>query len=150
MSPDIPGLVETSNNLATVTTGHEGVKVLLSARSSAAAALELTVSQLRAVGALAGAKVAAHDGYPGWKPDMDSALLAVAREVFSDIWGKTPKVTAIHAGLECGLIGDKVPGIDMVSFGPELESVHSPEERVQISSTARFWEALKHMLQKLS
>ena len=81
---------------------------------------------------------------------MDSKILAVSKEVFRDIWGKEPKVTAIHAGLECGLIGEKSPGMEMISFGPELDSVHSPDEKAQISSTARFWEAVKALLERLS
>lgn len=150
MSHDIEGLVETSNNLATVTPADDGLKVLLSARSSVAAALESTVGQIAAVGRLAGAEVKPGEGYPGWQPNMDSELLALGKAVFSEIWGHEPAVTAIHAGLECGLIGEKFPGMDMLSFGPELQSVHSPDERAQISSTARFWEAVKSMLAKLA
>ena len=150
MSRDLEGLIETSNNLATVTTGDEAVEVLLSARSSVAAALDSTVGQIAAVGRLAGAEVTEHDGYPGWEPNLDSELLAIVREVFADIWNREPEVTAIHAGLECGLIGEKVPGIDMISFGPELQAVHSPDERAQISSVARFFEALRATLARLA
>lgn len=150
MSRDIPGLVETSDNLATVSTEGAACEVLLSVRSSVAPALDSTVGQIRSIARLAGAEIDEHAGYPGWQPNMNSDLLALARTVFTDIWGHDPKVTAIHAGLECGLIGEKTPGIDMISFGPELEAVHSPDERAQISSSARFFEALKGMLAKLA
>jgi dipeptidase D len=149
MSRDIEGLVETSNNLATVKQKGDTLVILLSARSSVASALDSTVDQIATVGRLAGAQVKTGSGYPGWEPNMDSELLALGRQVFSDIWGREPKVTAIHAGLECGLIGEKLPGMDMLSFGPELRSVHSPDECAQISSTARFWEAVKAMLAKI-
>lgn len=150
MSRDIEGLVETSDNLATVKMEEAAVRIRLSARSSVAAALDSTIGQICAVGALAGAKVVPGGGYPGWEPNMSSELLALSKEVFIEIWGKEPNVTAIHAGLECGLIGENLPGMDMISFGPELESVHSPDERAQISSTARFWEAVKSLLAKLA
>ncbi len=150
MSRDIPGLVETSNNLATVKTEEDAADLLLSCRSSVAAAIDATVQQIRAVGLLAGCLVEPSGGYPGWQPNMDSELLGVGKKVFAGIWGKEPHVTAIHAGLECGLIGHKIPGIDMLSFGPQLHGVHSPDEKAQISSTARFWEALKAMLRELA
>jgi dipeptidase D len=90
------------------------------------------------------------DGYPGWKPDMDSKALAVVREVYRKRWGKEPIVTAIHAGLECGLLGQKIPGLDMVSFGPHIEGAHSPDERVHVPSVERFWGALAETLDRLS
>jgi dipeptidase D len=150
MSRELKGLVETSNNVATVAIKDGSAVVLCSSRSSVAAALRSTIAQLRAVGGLAGADVQEKPGYPGWQPNMSSDLLALGRSVFSEIWGKEPKVTAIHAGLECGLIGERFPGMDMLSFGPQLKAVHSPDERAQISSTARFWEAVKGMLGKLA
>jgi dipeptidase D len=90
------------------------------------------------------------DGYPGWKPDLDSKALAVVRSVYAKRWGKEPHVTAIHAGLECGLLGERVPGLDMVSFGPQIEGAHSPDERVSVPSVARFWDALGEVLDRLS
>jgi dipeptidase D len=150
MSRDIKGLVETSNNLATIKTQDGKVEIKLSSRSSVAAALDSTIGQLCAQGRLAGIGVEVGSGYPGWKPNMSSKVLGLARSVFSEIWGSEPKVTAIHAGLECGLIGEKLPGMDMISFGPQLKSVHSPDEKAQISSSARFWEAVKMMLARMA
>ena len=150
MSTALPGLVETSNNLATVTPENGCVKIVASSRSSVAPTQDAVLASIRAVGGLAGADVETHDGYPGWKPNMDSPVLAVVRGVYSEVWEHEPQVTAIHAGLECGLLGEKVPGLDMISFGPQIEGAHSPDERVQISSVARFWEALKRTLDRLS
>jgi len=150
MSPALPGLVETSNNLATVTTDGGTTKVVTSSRSSVAPTQTALLASIRAIGRLAGAEIETHDGYPGWKPNMASPVLAVVREVYREVWKGEPKVTAIHAGLECGLLGEKVPGIDMVSFGPQIEGAHSPDERVQISSVDRFWRALKLTLDRLS
>lgn len=150
MSRDIKGLVETSNNLATIKHKDGNIELRCSTRSSVATALRSTVGHIRAISHLAGAEAEEHPGYPGWQPNMSSEMLAVSKGVFADIWGKEPLVTAIHAGLECGLIGEKFPGMDMISFGPELESVHSPDERAQISSMARTWEAVKAILQKLA
>lgn len=150
MSRELKGLVETSNNVATIGIKDGKAVVLCSSRSSVAAALRSTIAQVRAVGTLAGAEVQEKPGYPGWQPNMSSELLALGKRVFTEIWGAEPKVTAIHAGLECGLIGERFPGMDMLSFGPQLKAVHSPDERAQISSTARFWEAVKGMLGKLA
>jgi dipeptidase D len=150
MSQELPGLVETSNNLATVEIENGRVKIIVSSRSSVGPTQAALLASIRAVGALAGADVETHDGYPGWKPNMASPVLAVLREVYGKLWDGEPEVTAIHAGLECGLLGEKVPGIDMVSFGPQIEGAHSPEERVQISSVAKFWDALKMTLDRLS
>jgi len=150
MSQELPGLVETSNNLATVDVDDDRIKIIVSSRSSVGPIQEALLASIRAVGSLAGSEVQTHDGYPGWKPNMASPVLGVLREVYRELWDGEPNVTAIHAGLECGLLGEKVPGLDMVSFGPQIEGAHSPEERVQISSVARFWEALKKTLDRLS
>jgi dipeptidase D len=150
MSRDIEGLVETSNNMATVKNTGDALEIRCSTRSSVATAIKSTVGVIRSVGHLAGAEVDERPGYPGWQPNMDSKMLAISRDVFREIWGGEPNVTAIHAGLECGLIGEKLPGMDMISFGPELESVHSPDERAQIRSMARTWEAVKAILAKLA
>jgi len=150
MSPDIPGLVETSSNLAVVSENNGGVRVVTSSRSSVAPTLSYVLSQVRAAAMLAGAAITLKDGYPGWKPNLDSKALAVVRDVYRAQWNKEPHVTAIHAGLECGLLGEKVPGLDMVSFGPQIEGAHSPDERVNIPSVARFWSALAAVLDRLS
>jgi len=151
MSPDIPGLVETSSNLAVVKDNDAGgVRVVTSSRSSVAPSLAYVLAQVRSAASLAGASITLRDGYPGWKPDMDSKALAVVREVYRTQWKKEPSVTAIHAGLECGLLGEKIPGLDMVSFGPQIEGAHSPDERVNVPSVARFWGALTEVLDRLS
>ena len=112
--------------------------------------LDAVAASVGAAGRLAGAQVEIHDGYPGWKPDVSSRVLGVVREVYRRQWGQEPKVTAIHAGLECGLLGQKVPGLDMISFGPQIEGAHSPDERVHVPSVRRFWEALRSVLVALS
>jgi dipeptidase D len=150
MSPDIPGLVETSSNLAVVKVEDGKIRVVTSSRSSVAPSLAYVLAQVRAVAALSGAAVTLKDGYPGWKPNLDSKALAVVREVYRTRWNKEPQVTAIHAGLECGLLGEKIPGLDMVSFGPQIEGAHSPDERVNVKSVARFWGALTEVLDRLS
>ena len=150
MSPDIPGLVETSNNLAVVDPAGDGVRIVTSCRSSLGPTQVAVLSTIRAAGRLAGAGIELHGGYPGWKPDMDSKALAITRRVYTELWGKEPEVTAVHAGLECGLLGEKVPGMDMISFGPQIEGAHSPDERVHIESVERFWNALRGVLRDLS
>jgi len=150
MSRDIPGLVETSSNLAVVAVKGDTVRAVTSSRSSVASALAGVLDGIRAAARLSGATTQRKDGYPGWKPDLDSKALAVVRSVYEKRWGKAPHVTAIHAGLECGLLGERVPGLDMVSFGPQIEGAHSPDERVNVPSVARFWGALGEVLDRLS
>ncbi len=150
MSNDISGLVETSTNLAVVRTeGHE-LNVILNSRSSVASALAWSRRKIRAIGFLAGARVEEPDGYPGWKPNLDSPLLQVVKSVHARITGREPHVEALHAGLECGLIGEMVPGMDMISFGPQIESPHSPNERVKIDSVGRFYDLLTAILEELA
>jgi dipeptidase D len=150
MSRDIQGLTETSTNLAVART--EGSRVILvgSSRSSVAAALRFTLDQVRAVAELAGAKYSESGGYPGWQPNMASPLLKTCKAVFHELRGQDPKVTAIHAGLECGIIGEKLGGADMISFGPEIHGVHAPGEKVCISSAQRFWDFTKAVLKQLA
>jgi dipeptidase D len=150
MSYDIPGLVETSTNLARVA-GQDGrLAVALSSRSSIASALKATRQRIRAVAALAGAEVAEGAGYPGWKPNLDSPVLAVLRRTHEEVLGAAPQIGAIHAGLECGIIGEKVPGMDMVSFGPTIQFPHSPDERVHVESVGRFFRLLAATLAALA
>lgn len=150
MSSSIPGLVETSNNLAVVRRDEDGLRVISSSRSSVDASLEGALAAITAAGRLAGATIETHDGYPGWQPDLNSRVLGLAREVYTEVWAREPEVTAIHAGLECGLLGRKVPGLDMISFGPQIEGAHSPDERVNIPSVERFWKALRAILERLA
>jgi len=149
MSYDIPDLVETSTNLATVSEKEGRLSVLMSSRSSVASALEALRRAIRATAELAGAVVEEHGGYPGWKPNMDSELLRVMKEVHQRVVGSEPEIKAVHAGLETGIIGEKYPGMDMISFGPQIEFPHSPDERVHIASVNRFWKLLVATLEEL-
>jgi dipeptidase D len=150
MSYDIPGLVETSTNLATVARIGDELSIKMSTRSSVDAALEAARGRIRSAALLAGARVEDEDGYPGWKPNMDSRLLKVLRGLSEEVYGYAPEVGAIHAGLECGIIGEKYPGMDMISFGPQIEFPHSPDERVKIDSVSRFWTLLVRTLEELA
>lgn len=151
MSYDIDGLVETSTNLATVKpAGDDALSIGLSSRSSVATAIEALVRRIRAIGQLAGCEVEEDEGYPGWQPDMESDLLVVMRQLHESVLGFAPEVGAVHAGLECGIIGEKVPGMDMISFGPTIEFPHSPDERVLIPTVGRFYELLTATLAELA
>jgi dipeptidase D len=150
MSYDIPGLVETSTNLATVKPAGDELSIKMSTRSSVDSALEAVRGRIHSAALLAGARVEEEDSYPGWKPNMDSRLLAVLKDLSADVYGYEPEVGAIHAGLECGIIGEKCPGMDMISFGPQIEFPHSPDERVKVDSVGRFWTLLVRTLEKLT
>ena len=150
MSYDIPDLVETSNNVATVRAANGSLVITTSSRSSADAELEALRRRIRATAELAGATVDAAAAYPGWKPDLDSQLLEVVKGVHTREIGAEPEVKAIHAGLECGIIGKKIPGMDMISFGPVIEFPHSPDERVLIDSVGRFYRLLTATLAALA
>lgn len=148
MSQDIPGLVETSNNLASVKMKEDNiVRIETSQRSSILSSRDDMAATVRAVFSLAGAELEWGDGYPGWKPNPHSAILNVAIGSYKRLFGVEPKVKAIHAGLECGLFLDKYPSLDMISFGPTLTGVHSPDERMHIPSVDKFW---KHLLDILA
>lgn len=150
MSYDIPDLVETSNNLATVHQDDGQLEIETSSRSSVASALDALRRRIRAIGELAGASVEEDEGYPGWQPDMDSEMLAIVKQVHIDELEVDPEVYAVHAGLECGLIGEMLPGMDMISIGPQIEHPHSPNERVLIPSVERFWRLLTGSLARLA
>lgn len=150
MSYDIPGLVETSTNLASVARRNGHLRVYLSSRSSVASALAALRRRIRATAQLAGAAVKEGNGYPGWKPDVHSRLLGIVKAKHVEVLGSEPAVGAVHAGLECGIIGEKYPGMDMISFGPQIEFPHSPDERVKIPSVADFWRLLTATLAELA
>ncbi len=150
MSYDIPDLVETSTNLATVGRRDGDLVIGLSSRSSVDSALHAARQRIRAVGTLAGATVEEDEPYPGWKPDLESPLLSVVKEVHERVLGSAPEIKAVHAGLECGIIGKKIPGIDMISFGPQIEFPHSPDERVHVASVERFYRLLTATLEVLA
>ena len=149
MSNDIPGLVETSNNLAVVETAGKHVNIVTSQRSSVASEIVDITNMVTSVFLLGGAEVSYGDGYPGWKPNIDSDILKVFKSTFTRMYGKEPEVTAIHAGLECGIIGEKYPGMDMISFGPTMFGVHSPDEKLQISTVPEFYNQLTNVLKNI-
>lgn len=150
MSMALPGLVETSTNLASVKFADGGkIVVTSSQRSSVESAKTYVMQMVESVFALAGADVAHSDGYPGWAPDTSSRLLAVSVESYRRLFGREPKVRAIHAGLECGLFLEKYPELEMVSFGPTLRGVHSPDERLEIATVGKFWAHLNDILRTL-
>jgi dipeptidase D len=149
MSNEMSGLVETSNNLAIVKSGDGVITVKCLLRSSVDSArvdLELMIGTLFD---LAGAHSVFDGGYPGWKPNPDSAILKSMQEVYNKKFGRFPEITAIHAGLECGIIGGTYPGLDMISFGPTIRYPHSPDEKVNIPSVGKFWEFLVETLRNV-
>ena len=147
MSQDIPGLVETSTNLASVKMRPGNViRIETSQRSSTASAKQDIARMVRTVFRMAGATITFGEGYPGWKPNTHSEILEVATESYRRLFGTEAKVKAIHAGLECGLFLDKYPALDMLSFGPTLQGVHSPDERMLIPYVQRFWDHLVDIL----
>ncbi|MBI5865648.1 MAG: beta-Ala-His dipeptidase [Planctomycetes bacterium] len=152
--PDIPGMVETSNSVSTIQAAAEdgNLRVVVGclSRSSSMAALASLGEQIRAVGELAGATVQQGNSYPGWQPNAKSPTLAVCRRVYERLFGGAPHVAAIHAGLECGLLGERVPGLDMVSFGPHITGPHSPAEQVFIRSVEKSWNYLRAVLAEIA
>lgn len=151
MSHDIEGLVETSTNLAAVKMeGEDKIKVTTSQRSSVESRKNDIAGQVEAHFELAGATVTHSDGYPGWAPNMDSTIMKLSAEAYEELFGQKAKIKAIHAGLECGLFLEKNPGLDMVSFGPTMTGVHSPDERLLIPTVDKFWKHLCLVLKKVS
>lgn len=151
MSRDLEGIVETSTNLAAVKMQPDNkILITTSQRSSVESRKWDIANQVEAVFALAGAEVSHGDGYPGWTPNKNSPIMAMARDAYKELYGIDPKITAIHAGLECGLFLTKFPGLDMVSFGPTLRDVHSPSEMMHIPAVDRFWNQLKLTLTKVA
>ncbi len=150
MSPEIPELVETSTNLATILCEGDELRIGTSQRSSVETFKKNIARAVRAVFELSGAVVKVGDGYPGWQPNMDSKVLKLSKEVYINMFSKTPEVKAVHAGLECGILADKYQGIDMVSFGPTIEGAHSPDERVKIPDVEKFYRLLKSILSEIA
>ncbi|MBP5504909.1 MAG: aminoacyl-histidine dipeptidase [Bacteroidales bacterium] len=149
MSADVPGLVETSTNLAIVRSNGHSIDIDCLLRSSVDTAKYDLAESMRAVMELAGAKVEYSGGYSGWAPDMKSPMLATMKKVYKDMYGNEPKVMAIHAGLECGIIGATYKGLDMVSIGPTICSPHSPDERVNVASITKFWDFVVKVLENV-
>ncbi len=151
MSRDIPGLVETSTNLASVKMKEGNTIVVATSQRSSVESLKHDIAaQIENLFALAGAVPTHGEGYPGWKPNLKSTLLDVAVKSYEELYGITPAVKAIHAGLECGLFLQKNPDLEMISFGPTLRGVHSPDEKMHIPAVEKFWNHLTAILRKLA
>ena len=149
MIPEMPDVVETSNNLAMITTENNTVTIQCLTRSSVESRKEELQEMIDSCFALAGAKVEFSGSYPGWKPNVDSHILRLMQETYHEEFGEEPRVITIHAGLECGIIGRNYPGMDMISFGPTIMHPHSPDEKVNIASVEKFYHFLLATLRKL-
>lgn len=149
MSTAMENLTETSNNLARVEVRDGKMLVQCLMRSSSESAKAALVDTFKAVFELIGANVAVFGAYPGWQPNMKSSILSAMQEVYKNTFGKTPEIKAVHAGLECGLLGAIYPNWDMISFGPTIRSPHSPNERVNIDTVNKFWIFLKESLKNI-
>ncbi|MFO7670671.1 MAG: aminoacyl-histidine dipeptidase [Bacteroidales bacterium] len=149
MSPEIPDMVETSTNLASICClDQDHLEILTSQRSSVESAKRDISDRMAALFNLLGASMKHSEGYPGWKPNMDSEILKISREVYLGIFNTEAKVKAIHAGLECGLFLQKYPELDMISFGPTIKGAHTPEERIRVDTVDKFWKFLLKLLEK--
>lgn len=151
MSNAIPGLVETSDNLASVKILNEGiVEIIVHQRSSVDSRRDEIADRVSALFGMIGAEVSFDDAYVGWEPNPESKVLKVAEESYESLFGSKPKVEALHAGLETGLFLEKMPGIDMISFGPTLKDIHSPGEKANIESVEQFYSLLAEVLRRLA
>ena len=146
MSPDVEGLVETSNNIARIIVKDGAITIACLTRSSSETNKWDLANSLRACFELAGFEVDFSGTYPGWLPNVKSEILKTVTAIYIDLFKENPKVAACHAGLECGILGQNYPEMDMVSFGPNIKGAHSPDERAQISSTQKFWKFLLEVL----
>ena len=149
MSREIPNFVETSTNLASIKMDDKKIHICTSQRSSVESAKHAAAAKIEATFRLIGAKVAHSDGYPGWTPNPDSQVLKIAADAYRRLFNEEPTIRAIHAGLECGLIGEKYDGMDMISFGPTMRGVHSPEERLEIATVEKFWRHVIEILKNI-
>ncbi len=150
MSREIPGLVETSTNLASIrVSGEDSLEIVTSQRSSVESAKQDIADRMSALFRLLGATVVHSDGYPGWKPDLSSEVLKIADTAYQELFGSNPEIKAIHAGLECGLFLQKYPRLDMISVGPTIRGAHTPEERLNIKSVEKFWKFLLKILERI-
>ncbi len=150
LSPDFDDLVETSTSLGEATTEGDQLTLHSLSRSSNDSAMPEVIATLDAAARLAGGTLEVKHNYPGWRPDLDSRALASAKVVYERLFGAPPIVTAVHAGLETAVIGGKASGLDMLSFGPQIEFPHSPDERVSIPTVERFWQLLVAVVDELS
>ncbi len=149
MSADIPELVETSNNLARVEVKNGEIKIACLTRSSVESSKMDLANTLRATFELTGCEVELTGDYPGWTPNMASPILKIMTQLYEDLNGEQPHVAACHAGLECGILGQNYPKMDMISFGPNIKGAHSPDERAQISSVEKYWKFVLAILKNI-
>ena len=149
MSREIENFVETSTNLASVKMDDHQIHIATSQRSSVESAKHAAAQKIEATFRMIGAHVSHGDGYPGWTPNPDSKVLKVGVETYKRMFGHDPIVRAIHAGLECGLIGEKYPHMDMISYGPTLRGVHAPGEKIEIKTVEMFWNLTLEILKSL-
>jgi dipeptidase D len=150
MSAEVPGLVETSTNVAVIKTSDGKISLETSQRSSVASEIQEIADSVASVFLLSGAEVQQGSGYPGWKPNLNSPVLELAARAYRDLFDQDCEIKAVHAGLECGIIGERYPGMDMISFGPTLEAVHSPDEKIHIASVEKFWKFLTEILRRVA
>ena len=150
MSTTVDGLVETSCNLATTALDNGRLSILTSQRSASPSRLAEMTAMIEAVGSLAGATSHGGSHYPPWQPDLDSQLLQASKTVYATLFGRQPVIQIIHAGLECAIIGDLCPGMQMISFGPTIRNPHSPDERLLVPSVGKVWQLLVALLASLS
>jgi dipeptidase D len=150
MSPDIPGLVQTSSNLASIKiVSKNEILIVTSQRSSVESSKQNVADRIKSIFQLVKANVRHTDGYPGWTPNTNSELLTITRSAYEQLFKQEPLVKAIHAGLECGLFLKKYPQLDMISFGPTIKGAHSPDEQLEIKSVEKFWDLLVDVLEKI-
>jgi dipeptidase D len=149
-SSDMEDLVETSTNLASAKfSDNNSIIIVTTQRSSVESAKRETAANVVKCLHKANAVIKRSDGYPGWKPDMTSEILGITRKSYTNLFRKEPMIRAIHAGLECGLIYEKVKGIDMISFGPTIRGAHTPEEKIEIDSVQKFWDLLTDIIRHM-
>ena len=149
MIPEMPDVVETSNNLSAIKMNGNCVEVFCLTRSSVESRKEELAQIIQSAFAVAGADVEFSGSYPGWKPNTKSRILHVMQDIYEKEFGNKPRVITIHAGLECGIIGRNYPGMDMISFGPTIEHPHSPDERVNIATVQKFYRYILATLKEL-
>jgi dipeptidase D len=151
MTPELPSLPESSNNLAIVTTNGSSVKIACNSRSSTSPAMEDVSWTIRSICGLAGAEAKTTNGYPGWKPNLHSPILQLTAALYRELFASEPKIHAVHAGLECGVLSARVAGgLDAVSFGPNIKGNHAPGERVEIRSVQKSYRLLTATLARLA
>ena len=149
MNYELKTLVETSTNLATIAVKENMITIGMSSRSPAKSELQDMRDRIHSIASLAGAQVTEQMPYPGWKPNLSSKTLALSKKIFKEMYSQDAKVEAIHAGLETGIIGEKFPGMDMISIGPTLKYPHSPEEQLHISTVPKFYKFVLKILENV-